>query len=73
MARGKKIEFTLKKVFIEFHCSKCDKDFKVEVNDMGDFYFGVFPCELCGSHGEFMIDLECPGCGNTREIEIRSW
>jgi len=72
MVRGKKIEFTLKKIFIEFHCSKCDKDQKVEVDEYA-FSFGESPCELCGSHGNLSVDVKCPDCKNLRGLDIKSW
>jgi Zn finger protein HypA/HybF involved in hydrogenase expression len=72
MARGRKIEFKLGRIWIEFNCNKCEKWHKVEV-DVNDFSHWEAECELCGSHGGLSVDVKCPGCGYTREIELRSW
>ena len=30
------------------------------------------PCELCGSHGDIEVDVECQ-CGKSHTIELHSW
>ena len=72
MARGKKIEFELKGIKVSFNCNKCEKIQIVEI-DRYSFSHWESPCELCGSHGGISIDVTCPDCKTTREIEISSF
>lgn len=72
MAKRKKIEFALKEIKISFSCSKCEKDFEVEVDEYA-FSFFEADCDLCGSHGGLSVDVTCPECKNSREIDISSF
>jgi uncharacterized Fe-S cluster-containing protein len=58
---AKKIEFTLKNLLVEFHCSKCNKDQRVEINE---------DCLDSWDYGSIFINVECPGCGIEKTLDI---
>lgn len=72
MAKRKKVEFELKEIKISFHCSKCEKVQEVVV-DRYAFSHAEYPCELCGSHGHVSVDVTCPECKKSKEVEIDSF
>ena len=72
MAKRKKIEFELKEIKVSFSCSKCEKVQEVVVDEYAFSHYEA-ECKLCGSHGALSVDVTCPDCKTSREIEISSF
>lgn len=71
MARKKKVEFILSKIKLEFVCSTCGKvECEVSVNDFSAI---DQECEICGSHGDITVSVNCPVCKNHSTIELQGW
>jgi transposase len=62
---------TLKSITLSYYCKKLKKKFK-RVVDEHDFSFSESSCEMCGSHGNLQVEIECP-CGKKHEFEIQGW
>lgn len=62
----------LKKITVRFFCPGCERVVSAAVTEH-DFSFGEHACDLCGSHGNLDVDVKCPKCGGTHEINLRGW
>lgn len=57
-------------VKLEVTCGKCGFIFPA---DMINVSSSSQDCELCGSHGEIDVDVECLGCHRMIMIKVREW
>lgn len=65
----KKVEFSLKMTYI---CPETNEVAEVGLNKH-DFEVSSDSCELCGSHGSVIIDVDCRLCGKFHEITFKEW
>ena len=72
MGRGKAIKHELVAMYIEFSCSKCEKNIRFKFKDF-DLNAHVQDCETCGSHGDVTADMKCVGCGKNITLELKGW
>ena len=57
---------------VTFTCPTIKKTTTVEVDSYA-FGGSEQECEVCGSHGERTVEVRCPICNKSHEIELNSW
>lgn len=53
---------------------ECDPEGEVTIyRDQLSFYSDHSECDLCGSHGDIVLYLDCKKCKKTHRVTVSSW
>lgn len=58
-------------IIVECECGHVGTYLKSDNNL--SFYANSSECDLCGSHGEIILNFKCSKCGYYQDIQVSSW
>ena len=57
---------------VTYTCGECGEVVTKNINPDFDLSAWQAECDMCGSHGEVYVSVDCPKCGRSHKIILQS-